>query len=104
MVNQRANISGYSAVQRILGYMPQLPKHPALVLEGPVEAVRRSVQIRAVAMEAWAKVSSRQRLLTSMRSGEVLEVVGQKLGMVQQQWSPSRQQGLMRACEVPCGK
>eukprot|EP00971_Amphidinium_carterae_P176785 3505268-Amphidinium_carterae.2 len=75
MVNQHANRSGYSAVQRVLGYMPQLPNellhetdHPALICEGPVEAVRRSERIRAVALEAWAKVASRQRVLASLRS------------------------------------
>eukprot|EP00971_Amphidinium_carterae_P265785 5272391-Amphidinium_carterae.1 len=75
MVNQHANRSGYSAIQRVLGYMPQLPNellhesnHPALVKEGPVEAVRRSEQIRAVALEAWARVSSRQKTLAALRS------------------------------------
>eukprot|EP00971_Amphidinium_carterae_P135735 2689293-Amphidinium_carterae.1 len=75
MVNQHANRSGYSAIQRVLGYMPQLPvdlmrdsEHPALGVEGPLEAVRRSERIRSIALEAWAKMSSRQRLLTSLRS------------------------------------
>eukprot|EP00971_Amphidinium_carterae_P339246 6476910-Amphidinium_carterae.3 len=39
-----------------------------LIREGPVEAVRRSEQIHTVALEAWAKVSSRQRVLASLRS------------------------------------
>eukprot|EP00971_Amphidinium_carterae_P287193 5701074-Amphidinium_carterae.1 len=75
MVNQHANRSGYSAIQRVLGYMPQLPNellhesnHPALIKEGPMEAVRRSEQIRAVALEAWARVSSRQKTLAALRS------------------------------------
>eukprot|EP00971_Amphidinium_carterae_P065568 1299118-Amphidinium_carterae.1 len=75
MVNQLANRSGYSAIQRVLGYMPQLPNellhesnHPALIKEGPMEAVKRSEQIRAVALEAWARVSSRQKTLAALRS------------------------------------
>eukprot|EP00971_Amphidinium_carterae_P253195 5027089-Amphidinium_carterae.1 len=57
--------------QCVLGYMPQLPsdlmrnsEDPALVTEGPLKAVRRSEHIRAVALQAWAKTASRQRLMT----------------------------------------
>eukprot|EP00971_Amphidinium_carterae_P045317 891692-Amphidinium_carterae.2 len=74
-VNMHSNRSGYSPVQRVLGYMPALPnsivsdeEYPALIFEGPLEAVRRQEMIRDVAREAWAKNASRNRILAAARA------------------------------------
>eukprot|EP00971_Amphidinium_carterae_P049124 967999-Amphidinium_carterae.1 len=75
MMNQHSSRGGYSPVQRVLGYMPSLPEsilsdevRPAMIMEGPLDAVRRSEHLRDVAREAWAKLASRSRLLRAMRS------------------------------------
>eukprot|EP00971_Amphidinium_carterae_P041623 817555-Amphidinium_carterae.1 len=74
-VNMHSNRSGYSPIQRVLGYMPSLPnsivsdeEYPALIFEGPLEAVRRQEMIRDVAREAWAKNASRNRILAAARA------------------------------------
>eukprot|EP00971_Amphidinium_carterae_P269900 5354348-Amphidinium_carterae.3 len=75
MMNQHSSRGGYSPVQRVLGHMPSLPEsilsdevRPAMAMEGPLDAVRRSEHLRDVAREAWAKLASRARLLRAMRS------------------------------------
>eukprot|EP00971_Amphidinium_carterae_P166571 3301137-Amphidinium_carterae.1 len=68
MANNLANRSGFSATQRVLGYMPDMPgcllsdsEAPAMVVFGPLESVKRSAEIRAAALEAYAKLASRER-------------------------------------------
>eukprot|EP00971_Amphidinium_carterae_P033010 649653-Amphidinium_carterae.1 len=75
MQNHHCNRGGYSPVQRVLGYTPPLPEtilsdqvRPAMIAEGPLDAVRRSEHLRDVAREAWAKLASRSRLLQSLRA------------------------------------
>ena len=41
---------------------------PGMIIEGPLDAVRRSEHLRGVAREAWAKLQSRERLLRSLRA------------------------------------
>eukprot|EP00971_Amphidinium_carterae_P018320 361404-Amphidinium_carterae.1 len=75
MGNTHSSRGGYSPVQRVLGYTAPLPEsilsdevRPAMISEGPLDAVRRSEHLRNVAREAWAKFASRSRLLRAMRS------------------------------------
>eukprot|EP00971_Amphidinium_carterae_P000410 8602-Amphidinium_carterae.4 len=73
MVNNLANRSGFSTTQRVLGYMPDMPgclsdsEAPAMVVFGPLQSVKRLAEIRAGALEAYAKLASRERVQTHCR-------------------------------------
>eukprot|EP00971_Amphidinium_carterae_P197566 3920958-Amphidinium_carterae.1 len=41
---------------------------PAMIVFGPLESVKRSAEIRAAALEAYAKLASRERVQRSLRS------------------------------------
>eukprot|EP00971_Amphidinium_carterae_P147531 2923798-Amphidinium_carterae.1 len=72
--NRAFNHAGFTPIQRVLGYTPDLPeemeptKGLSSLYEGPLQSVRRAAAIRRLAMEAHTRLDARRRLLRAWRA------------------------------------
>eukprot|EP00971_Amphidinium_carterae_P096548 1910712-Amphidinium_carterae.1 len=76
MKNRKANQTGFSPTQRVLGVLPELPEEifggmTVEVLDsGPVQAMGRAADIRQAAAVACAKVDGRDKILRAQRANQ----------------------------------
>eukprot|EP00971_Amphidinium_carterae_P311095 6182397-Amphidinium_carterae.1 len=73
--NQYTNHAGYTPLQRLFGYAPDIPealtqaaRKAPLLWEGPQETIRRAELVRECAVRAWVRTESRSRLLRAART------------------------------------